>query len=172
MSNANSSKLAVLIDADNAQASVVKELMAEVAKYGAATVKRAYGDWTTPNLAGWKDVLHDLAIQPIQQFRFTVGKNATDSALIIDAMDILHSGAVLAVAEATARAIQMVAETIRQPGGIEAVNLRVADRYVDAFGNLAKTGNTLIVPANLADVSSLIASALTVVKSQGASPRA
>jgi hypothetical protein len=61
----------------------------------------------------------------------------------------------------------MVAETIRQPGGIEAVNLRVADRYVDAFGNLAKAGNTLIVPANLADVSSLIASALTVVKAQG-----
>ena len=94
MSTANSSKLAVLFDADNAQASVVKELMAEVAKYGAATVKRAYGDWTTPNLAGWKEVLHDLAIQPIQQFRFTVGKNASDSALIIDAMDILHSGAV------------------------------------------------------------------------------
>jgi regulator of protease activity HflC (stomatin/prohibitin superfamily) len=82
-----------------------------------------------------------------------------------------QAGAVLAVAEATARAIQMVAETIRQPGGIEAVNLRVADRYVDAFGNLAKTGNTLIVPANLADVSSLIASALTVVKSQGAAPK-
>jgi uncharacterized LabA/DUF88 family protein len=94
MPNTDSSKLAVLIDADNAQASIVKELMAEAAKYGAATVKRAYGDWTTPNLAGWKDVLHDLAIQPIQQFRFTVGKNATDSALIIDAMDILHSGAV------------------------------------------------------------------------------
>lgn len=93
MPNADPRKLAVLFDADNAQASIVKELMAEVAKYGAATVKRAYGDWTTPNLAGWKDVLHDLAIQPIQQFRFTVGKNATDSALIIDAMDILHSGA-------------------------------------------------------------------------------
>lgn len=89
-----SNKLAVLFDADNAQAAVVKELMAEVAKYGTATVKRAYGDWTTPNLAGWKDVLHDLAIQPMQQFRFTVGKNATDSALIIDAMDLLHSGAV------------------------------------------------------------------------------
>jgi len=74
MSNANSSKLAVLFDADNAQASVVKELMAEVTKYGAATVKRAYGDWTTPNLAGWKEVLHDFAIQPIQQFRFTVAR--------------------------------------------------------------------------------------------------
>jgi len=84
--------LAVLIDADNAQASVISELLAEVARYGTATVKRAYGDWTTPNLAGWKDVLHVHAIQPIQQFRYTTGKNATDSALIIDAMDILHGG--------------------------------------------------------------------------------
>jgi hypothetical protein len=73
---------------------------------------------------------------------------------------------VLAVAEATARAIQMVAETVRQPGGMEAVNLRVADRYVDAFGNLAKTNNTLILPANLADVGGLIAAAMSVVKSQ------
>ena len=84
--------LAVLIDADNAQASVIAELLAEVAQYGTATVKRAYGDWTTPNLAGWKDVLHVHAIQPIQQFRYTTGKNATDSALIIEAMDILHGG--------------------------------------------------------------------------------
>src|SRR5512134_3645504 len=89
-----SENLAVLIDADNAQASVVAELLAEVANYGTATVKRAYGDWTTQNLAGWKDVLHVHAIQPIQQFRFTTGKNATDSALIIDAMDLLHSGKV------------------------------------------------------------------------------
>ncbi|MGA9032192.1 MAG: NYN domain-containing protein [Sulfuricaulis sp.] len=86
--------LAVLVDADNAQASVIAELLAEVARYGTATVKRAYGDWTTPNLAGWKDVLHVHAIQPIQQFRYTTGKNATDSALIIDAMDLLHGGKV------------------------------------------------------------------------------
>ena len=89
-----SDKLAVLIDADNAQATVAAELLAEVARYGTATVKRAYGDWTTQNLVGWKDSLHNLAIQPIQQFRFTVGKNATDSALIIDAMDLLHGGSV------------------------------------------------------------------------------
>jgi hypothetical protein len=69
-------------------------LLAEVARYGTATVKRAYGDWTTTNLVSWKETLHNLAIQPIQQFRFTVGKNATDSALIIDAMDLLHSGSV------------------------------------------------------------------------------
>ena len=86
--------LAVLVDADNAQASVIAELLVEVAKYGTATVKRAYGDWTTQNLVSWKDVLHTYAIQPIQQFRYTTGKNSTDSALIIDAMDLLHGGKV------------------------------------------------------------------------------
>jgi uncharacterized LabA/DUF88 family protein len=87
-------KLAVLIDADNAQASVIQELLAEVSRYGTATIKRAYGDWTTQNLRSWKDVLHTMAIQPIQQFSYTSGKNATDSALIIDAMDVLHAGSV------------------------------------------------------------------------------
>jgi hypothetical protein len=88
----SSDKLAVLIDADNAQASIAHELLAEVSRYGTANVKRAYGDWTTPNLRGWKDVLHALAIQPVQQFSYTNGKNATDSSLIIDAMDLLHGG--------------------------------------------------------------------------------
>lgn len=87
-------KLAVLIDADNAQASVIQELLAEVSRYGTATIKRAYGDWTTTNLKGWKDVLHKMAIQPVQQFSYTSGKNATDSALIIDAMDVLHDATV------------------------------------------------------------------------------
>lgn len=87
-------KLAVLIDADNAQASITSELLAEVSRYGTATIKRAYGDWTTPNLRGWKEVLQSHAIQPVQQFSYTTGKNATDSALIIDAMDLLHSSAV------------------------------------------------------------------------------
>lgn len=86
--------LAVLIDADNAQAALADLLLAEISTYGTATVKRAYGDWTTPNLKGWKDTLHRFAIQPIQQFRYTSGKNSTDSALIIDAMDLLHSGRV------------------------------------------------------------------------------
>lgn len=86
--------LAVLVDADNAQASAIEGILEEVAKYGAATVKRAYGDWTTPNLAGWKKVLHVHAVQPVQQFSYTTGKNATDSALIIDAMDLLHGGRV------------------------------------------------------------------------------
>lgn len=83
--------LAVLIDADNAQATVFPELLAEVAKFGTANIKRAYGDWTTTKLKGWKDHLHKHAIQPIQQFSYTTGKNATDSALIIDAMDLLHA---------------------------------------------------------------------------------
>lgn len=87
----NNDKLAVLIDADNAQASIIKELLSEISTYGTASVKRAYGDWTTSNLKGWKDTLHMMAIQPIQQFSYTFGKNSTDSSLIIDAMDLLHS---------------------------------------------------------------------------------
>ena len=87
-------KLAVLIDAENAQASVIADLLREVARYGTATIKRAYGDWTTPHLNGWRETLHSHAIQPIQQYRYTVGKNATDAALIIDAMDLLHGGRV------------------------------------------------------------------------------
>ena len=83
-----------MIDADNAQASVIQELLAEVSRYGTATIKRAYGDWTTTNLKSWKEVLHTMAIQPIQQFAYTTGKNATDSALIIDAMDVLHADSV------------------------------------------------------------------------------
>lgn len=94
MANSESSNLAVLVDADNAQASTIVEILGEVARYGTATVKRAYGDWTTPRLTSWKNALHDHAVQPIQQFSYTKGKNATDSALIIDAMDLLHSGKV------------------------------------------------------------------------------
>ena len=87
-------RLAVLIDADNAHAAipVIDELMAEVSRYGTATIRRAYGDWTTDSLKKWKAILHKQAIQPIQQFSYTSGKNSTDSALIIDAMDILHAG--------------------------------------------------------------------------------
>ncbi len=84
-------KLAVLIDADNARPAIVEGLLAEIAKYGTAHVKRIYGDWTKPDLNGWKEVLLRLSIQPIQQFRYTVGKNATDSSMIIDAMDLLYT---------------------------------------------------------------------------------
>lgn len=83
--------LAVLIDADNAQAAIIENLLTEIAKFGVASVKRIYGDWTTPNLVQWKNTLLDHSIQPIQQFRYTTGKNATDSAMIIDAMDLLYT---------------------------------------------------------------------------------
>jgi hypothetical protein len=87
----NAARLAVLIDADNAQPSIVEGLLAEVAKYGTAHVKRAYGDWTGTNLRGWKDQLLAQSIQPVQQFAYTSGKNATDAAMVIDAMDLLYS---------------------------------------------------------------------------------
>ncbi|MCW5518040.1 NYN domain-containing protein [Muriicola sp. Z0-33] len=85
-------KLAVLIDGDNIPSAYVKEMMEEIAKYGNPTIKRIYGDWTNPRLGKWKNVLLENAITPIQQYGYTSGKNATDSAMIIDAMDILYSG--------------------------------------------------------------------------------
>ena len=92
MTGTDTTRLAVLIDSDNTTASLTTELLEEIAKYGTPTIKRAYGDWTTQQLAGWKDELLRHAIQPIQQFAYTRGKNATDSALIIDAMDLLYAG--------------------------------------------------------------------------------
>jgi uncharacterized protein (TIGR00288 family) len=87
----NQLKLAVLIDADNTQATIIEGLLAEIAKYGVASVKRIYGDWTSTNLRSWKDKLLEYAVQPVQQFSYTTGKNATDSAMIIDAMDLLYT---------------------------------------------------------------------------------
>ncbi|MDN3493079.1 NYN domain-containing protein [Winogradskyella bathintestinalis] len=84
-------KLAVLIDGDNIPSAFVKEMMEEIAKYGNPTIKRIYGDWTKPHLSKWKNMLLENAITPIQQYGYTTGKNATDSAMIIDAMDILYS---------------------------------------------------------------------------------
>ncbi|MBT3574994.1 MAG: NYN domain-containing protein [Candidatus Marinimicrobia bacterium] len=84
-------KIAVLIDGDNIPSAYIKEMMEEIAKYGNPTLKRIYGDWTKPNLSKWKNVLLENAITPIQQYGYTTGKNATDSAMIIDAMDILYS---------------------------------------------------------------------------------
>ena len=89
-----SQRIAMLIDGDNAQPSMIEKMLAETTKYGLITIRRIYGDWTASNMGGWKDVLQTHAIQPIQQFRYTVGKNATDSAMIIDAMDLFYSGAV------------------------------------------------------------------------------
>ncbi len=91
MSDKKELKLAVLIDADNVPYSNVKGLMEEIAKYGTPTTKRIYADWTKPNAAGWKSVLLEHAITPIQQYSYTTGKNSSDSALIIDAMDLLYS---------------------------------------------------------------------------------
>ena len=88
----DATRLAVLIDSDNTTASLTTELLEEIAKYGTPTVKRAYGDWTTQHLVGWKEELLQHAIQPVQQFAYTRGKNSTDSALIIDAMDLLYAG--------------------------------------------------------------------------------
>jgi uncharacterized LabA/DUF88 family protein len=87
-------RIAMLIDGENAQSSIIEKMLAETGKYGLVSVRRIYGDWTLPNMQSWKEVLAAHAIQPMQQFRNTVGKNSSDSALIIDAMDILYDGAV------------------------------------------------------------------------------
>jgi uncharacterized LabA/DUF88 family protein len=87
-------KIAMLIDGDNAQPGLLPQMLVEAARYGQVTVRRIYGDWTTANMNSWKETLNYHAFQPIQQFRYTIGKNATDSAMIIDAMDIMHSGVV------------------------------------------------------------------------------
>lgn len=87
----NKDKLAVLIDGDNAQPILIKEIIEEVLKHGKATVRRIYGDWTSDLMNGWKTVINQYSIRPIQKFEYTTGKNSTDGALIIDAMDILHS---------------------------------------------------------------------------------
>jgi uncharacterized protein (TIGR00288 family) len=91
MKTTKDTRIAVLIDADNVPSTNIKAMLEEIAKYGTPTFKRIYGDWTKPNLTGWKNVLLENAITPIQQYGYTTGKNATDSAMIIDAMDILYS---------------------------------------------------------------------------------
>jgi uncharacterized LabA/DUF88 family protein len=90
----NKFNIAVLIDGDNAQAKLIKEILEEVSKYGKATVRRIYGDWTTPQMNSWKEMINQYSFSPIQKFSYTTGKNSTDSSLIIDAMDILHSSSV------------------------------------------------------------------------------
>ncbi|SFU16250.1 OST-HTH/LOTUS domain-containing protein [Algoriphagus locisalis] len=90
----NKFNIAVLIDGDNAQAKLIKEILEEVSKYGKATIRRIYGDWTTPHMNSWKEMINLHSFSPIQKFSYTTGKNSTDSSMIIDAMDILHSGSV------------------------------------------------------------------------------
>src|SRR5258707_1509406 len=94
LSNPPRHKIAMLIDGDNAQPGLLPQMLVEAARYGQVTVRRIYGDWTTASMNSWKETLNFHAFQPIQQFRYTIGKNATDSAMIIDAMDILHSDVV------------------------------------------------------------------------------
>jgi uncharacterized LabA/DUF88 family protein len=94
MPDAAEQRLAVLIDADNAPRTALKEVMEEIAVYGTPTIKRIYGDWTAPNMNSWKPLLLESAVTPIQQYAYTTGKNATDSAMIIDAMDILYTAQV------------------------------------------------------------------------------
>ena len=91
---ASDSRFAVLIDADNVSGKYIKLILDEISKDGVATYKRIYGDWTNPALVSWKSVLLDYSVMPIQQYSYTTGKNSTDSAMIIDAMDILYSGKV------------------------------------------------------------------------------
>lgn len=88
----NKFNIAVLIDGDNAQAKLIKEIIEEVSIYGKATIRRIYGDWTTPQMNSWKEIINQYSINPIQKFSYTTGKNSTDSSLIIDAMDVLHAG--------------------------------------------------------------------------------
>jgi uncharacterized LabA/DUF88 family protein len=94
MDNPKDLRLAVLIDADNVPHRLIGGILEEIAKYGVPTFKRIYGDWTKPHVSGWKNILLDHAISPIQQYSYTTGKNSSDSALIIDAMDILYTGRV------------------------------------------------------------------------------
>src|SRR5690606_6860442 len=94
MNSSNKFNIAVLIDGDNAQPGLIKYILEEISKYGKATIRRIYGDWTSPHMNGWKEVLNQYSISPIQKFAYTTGKNSTDSSLIIDAMDILHGKSV------------------------------------------------------------------------------
>jgi uncharacterized LabA/DUF88 family protein len=94
MTNDNTRKIALLIDGDNAQPRLLEQVLTETGKYGKVTIRRIYGDWTAPTMNGWKNTLNHFAIRPMQKFSYTSGKNSTDSALIIDAMDIMHSGLV------------------------------------------------------------------------------
>lgn len=93
MENKNN-RIALLVDGDNAQSKVLEDILEEASKYGKVTIRRVYGDWTTPQMNHWKSILNEMAFNPIQKFSYTTGKNSTDSALIIDAMDILHDNLV------------------------------------------------------------------------------
>jgi Fe-S-cluster formation regulator IscX/YfhJ len=150
-------RLAVLIDADNIPYSNVKGMMEEIAKYGTPTFKRIYGDWTKPTVSGWKGVLLENAITPIQQYSYTTGKNSSDSAMIIDAMDILYSG----------RADGFCIVSSDSDFTRLATRLREAGMMVIGIGQ-KKTPNPFIVACDkfiyLEIISSFVAAEIAVVK--------
>ena len=151
----NTERIAMLIDGDNAQPSLIGEIIAEAGKYGLVTIRRIYGDWTTTNMNGWKDILHVHAVQPIQQFRYTIGKNATDSALIIDAMDILYEGGVSGFCLVSSDSdYTRLAMRIREKGlfvmGIGKKTTPIA--FVNACGVFVQTENLRAEPEKLQPV--------------------
>jgi len=135
--NDNNLRLAVLIDADNAPRDCLQGIMEELAIYGTPNLKRAYGDWSSRNLAGWKQALLDISVTPVQQFAYTKGKNSTDTAMIIDAMDILYSG--------NTDGFVLVSSDSDFTG--LARRLREAGQYVIGVGE-QKTPNALIAACN------------------------
>jgi len=135
--NDNNLRLAVLIDADNAPRDCLQDVMEELAIYGTPNIKRAYGDWSSRNLAGWKQALLDISVTPVQQFAYTKGKNSTDTAMIIDAMDILYTG----------RTDGFVLVSSDSDFTGLARRLREAGQYVIGVGE-QKTPNALIAACN------------------------
>lgn len=172
----DSDRLAVLIDSDNTTARLVSEILEELSKYGTPTVRRAYGDWGSSQLSGWRDVLNQHAIQPIQQIAYTKGKNATDSALIIDAMDLLYAGNVDAFAIVSSDSdFTRLATRLRESGkaviGLGRRTTPVAfqaacDKFVfldvltEEVEPLATTSEPVIAATPLPDLQKLLTSAI------------
>jgi uncharacterized protein (TIGR00288 family) len=153
-------KLAVLIDGDNIPSAQVKEMMEEIAKYGNPTIKRIYGDWTNPRLGKWKNMLLENAIVPIQQYGYTTGKNATDSAMIIDAMDILYSDRVdgFCIVSSDSDFTRL------------ATRLREAGKHVIGIGE-KKTPQPFIVACDKFIYLEIISNSVNKAKSKGKEPR-
>lgn len=153
MANDTERRIAVLIDADNAPASKIDEILAEVARHGVANVRRAYGNWKSPNLRQWEAVLHEFAIRPIQQFAYSRGKNASDMAMVVDAMDLLYGGRldgfvlVSSDADFTPLVMRLLTDGVKVYGFGERktplpfVNACSQFTYVEALGDSAPLGS-------------------------------
>lgn len=155
--NDNKFNIAVLIDGDNAQAKLISEIIEEVSKYGKATIRRIYGDWTSSHMNSWKEVLNKNSISPIQKFSYTIGKNSTDSSMIIDAMDILHSDTVQGFCIVSSDSDYTgLAKRIREQGlfvmGIGRSTTPVA--FVNSCEIFTYTEN--LIPEDLANTSSIV----------------